>query len=109
MAGPPHVRAAALHALFFAPAVANAAMPADDDVLALVWLSRCDPYETNAEASEELFVFLLLGGGEGWTLVWLLRCDPFETNAEVGGWWGVVLFLGRDGSQAGPALALRPL
>jgi hypothetical protein len=49
VAGPPHVRAAALHALFFAPAVANAAVPDDDAVLALIWLARCDPMETNAE------------------------------------------------------------
>lgn len=49
MAGPPHVRAAALHALFSAPAIKQAAVPADDEVLALIWLSRCDPSETNAE------------------------------------------------------------
>lgn len=59
-AGPAHVRAAALHALFSDPAVEEGAVPDDDEVLALLWLARCDPSETNAEVGFEWRLFALV-------------------------------------------------
>eukprot|EP00887_Chlorella_sp_A99_P001204 scaffold14.g1204.t1 len=59
VAGPPHVRAAAAAALAAAPALEapdqGGAAPEDPALLALLWLARCDPQETNAEAGRDLW------------------------------------------------------
>ncbi|PRW50843.1 Translational activator GCN1 isoform A [Chlorella sorokiniana] len=55
VAGQPHVRGAALQALDHSPAVNDGTVPAEDAVLALMWLARCDPSEANAEVAQGLW------------------------------------------------------
>ncbi|EFN56582.1 hypothetical protein CHLNCDRAFT_144295 [Chlorella variabilis] len=55
VAGQPHVRGAALQALDHSPAINDAEVPADDAVLALMWLARRDLYEANAEVAQGLW------------------------------------------------------
>ncbi|KAL4444093.1 hypothetical protein ABPG75_011830 [Micractinium tetrahymenae] len=55
LAGPPHVRGAALQALDHCPAINDGTVPAEDAVLAVMWLARCDPSEANAEVAQGLW------------------------------------------------------
>ncbi|KAL4419436.1 hypothetical protein ABPG77_006363, partial [Micractinium sp. CCAP 211/92] len=55
LAGPPHVRGAALQALDHCPSINDGTVPAEDAVLAVMWLARCDPSEANAEVAQGLW------------------------------------------------------
>ncbi|KAI3427088.1 hypothetical protein D9Q98_007027 [Chlorella vulgaris] len=55
VAGPPHVRGAALQALDHCPAINDGTVPQEDAVLTLMWLARCDTSEANAEVAQGLW------------------------------------------------------